>query len=306
MRLVELRFYPLAPFTVYPDSYTLFGAFCWGYRYLFGADELNELIERFKKEPPFLLSSFLPVLKGEIYFPKPRLESGEVELTEESYRLRKRFKKLSFIRWELFKKVLNGEVKTEMELAQLLQPPDFTSFFVRENLLHATINRLLLSTTESAPLYNREAVFFRTPFSVLVLFYDESLIEAVEASFKFVRIGGDKSIGRGAFELKRFDRSELLDYFTNPTDRFFTLSPTLPDERIDAEKSLYDVKPYLGVVEQYYEPIGAPLWKKRMLYIDKGSQLVVKSVKNFYGGFVPAAGKKVYQYGYAMPVYARW
>lgn len=67
-------------------SDTLFGAFCWAIRHLYGKDRLESLLGAFAKDPQFILSSAFPCLfhSGEKvrFYPKPLLPDLTSEQVE--------------------------------------------------------------------------------------------------------------------------------------------------------------------------------------------------------------------------------
>lgn len=74
-------------------------------------------------------------------------------------------------------------------------------------------------------------------------------------------------------------------------------------------KVFFNTFPYMGVVDNYYEAVIPHIWKKRVLYIDKGSNIKVERNKDFYGAFKNLSrieDKPIYQYGYAFPIFVRW
>ncbi len=89
-----------------PGSRTLYGALCWGVRYLAGEAHLLGLLERFGEgTPPFLVTGLLPSDKGGDWLPCPRLRplgrsvlarlaESIVSRLEELPRLKKELKKL--------------------------------------------------------------------------------------------------------------------------------------------------------------------------------------------------------------------
>ncbi len=98
---------PLVMEEVHSD--TLFGAICWGYRWLYGEEALEQLLERFKSgEAPFLISSCFPYLEAgrdRVYlYPKPvAFEPGGGE--REDAELAKKLKRIKYVSEGLFKKM---------------------------------------------------------------------------------------------------------------------------------------------------------------------------------------------------------
>ena len=93
MRATLFRLYFQGPLKALPRAPTLLGHLFWWYRYTHGREALEELLERFRQEPPFRLSSVYP----EGWLPRPKLPPVQVEETT----LRKALKSLSLVRLDL-------------------------------------------------------------------------------------------------------------------------------------------------------------------------------------------------------------
>lgn len=105
-------------------SVTLWGAICWGIRFLFGNDELNSFIERGEKgSPDFIISSAFPFKqqgkKPMPFFPNPlRFAPGvdgneDVETALVKYRLRKKLKDILYLPQSDFEDFLHGRLSEE-------------------------------------------------------------------------------------------------------------------------------------------------------------------------------------------------
>jgi CRISPR-associated protein Csm4 len=94
MRARLYRLFFQGPLKALPRAPTLMGHLFWWYRYTHGREALEELLERFRREPPFRLSSVYP----EGWLPRPKLPPVQVEETT----LRKALKGLSLVRLETF------------------------------------------------------------------------------------------------------------------------------------------------------------------------------------------------------------
>ena len=308
--LVRANFKPLSPFKGLPESYTIFGSICWGVSVLYGERELLSMLEEFKESPPFLVSS--PVFKknGELLFPKPILKDGWGEPRDyNEYKERKKAKDVKFINESVLKKVLDGEIKTERELWEEVKGKEETKPAVESvNQPHASINRITW-TTEGGELYNEEAVYIGSPFSVFIHFRNENYISMVKSALRFTQIGGNKTTGMGYAEVSfEEDRGWLKDYVEDKTSKMVSLSPTFKDDSFLLESSYYDLFPVLSAVDNYYGRISGQIWKRRCIYLTKGSSLTLKEPKDFYGELKPAlsAGDRIiYHYGFAFPLYVR-
>ena len=321
--LIRADFRPLSPFKGLPESYTIFGSICWGVSVLYGEQELLSMLEEFKESPPFLISS--PVFKkdGEFLFPKPILKDGWGEPRDyNEYKERKKAKDVRFVGESVFKKVLDGKVKTERELWEEVKKRDKEEkqesgkkkdkeekpIFEFVNQPHASINRITW-TTEGGELYNEEAVYIGSPLSVFIYFRNESYIPMVKSALRFTQIGGNKTTGMGHAEVSfKEDKGWLRDYLENRTSKIISLSPTFKDDAFLLEKSYYDLFPVLSAVDNYYSRVSEQIWKRRCVYLTKGSSFTLKDPKDYYGKLKPALSARdrvIYHYGFAFPLYVR-
>ena len=307
-KTLRVDFLPRSAFKGYPDSYTLFGAICWGIRVLEGEEALTDMLEKFKEKPPFLISSPVFIRKGKLFFPRPALEeNSEEELTPESYSLRKKVKKAKYVSEDAFRAVLEGKVRTSGELSKFTEEGEFYSSL---NTIHASINRITW-TTSGGELYNEEVYYLSLPFSVFFLFYQEEFEALVKSALRFVQLGGNRSTGMGRYKVIFGDVPEWFIKHLEPTENFISLSPHFYDDSFVLEESLYEPKPLMGIVDNYFYAPTPAIIKRKVMYIDRGSNIRVKNRKDFYGGLkevVRDEGRNVtvYQYGYAFPLYVRW
>ncbi len=311
--LLRIIFKPEAPFKYMPESFTIFGAICWGIRVLYGEEELEHLLLSFQENPPFFISSPLIVLSSsEILFPKPILKDGWDDFSNiEQYSERKKVKNLKFINEHTFRKVLNGEIESDKELWYEIESEKLEeSYLCRINVPHARINRIT-STTEGGELYNEEVTFLSKKFVVLIYFKNIKYVDMVKASLKFAQLGGNKTTGMGYYDVTfSEDNSWIKEYINFKSKKFISLSPVIVDEYIDLEYSYYDIVPIMSTVDNFYITVSPFIWKKKIIFISKGSQLCVNRQKEFYGKVKKAlinrdTGKVIYQYGLAFPLFVR-
>ncbi len=312
--LLRATFKPLSPFKYFPESFTLFGAICWGIRILYGEEELENMLSEFMGSPPFIVSSPILIKENQMFFPKPILKQGWGDVSSaEEYKNRKEAKKLKYISETALKKVLDGEVRTEKELWDFVKGEKDKNKSRIETVAvpHASINRITW-TTEGGELYNEESTYISGKFAVLIKFYDVSYEEKVKASLRFVQLGGNKSTGMGACEVEFTEERGWINQYLEPTQKgFITLSPLLYEETLDLGKSYYDVFTFMAPIDNYYATVSPAIWKKKFMFISKGSYLAVKEPRNFHGCVKEAlvnnqSSKKVYQYGFAFPLFTRW
>ena len=308
--LLRVDFKPLSPFKSFPESYTLFGAICWGTKILFGENVLEDLLEEFKTNPPFLISSPVLKIKETLYFPKPALPSGYTEVrTHEEYKAIKKVKKARYIAQDTFKKILNGKIRSREDLSQEIEGSKERLYF-EQNLPHASINRITWTTT-GGELYNEPVYYFGVPFSVFILIKNQDRLNLIESALRWAPLGGNKSTGMGFAEVNfKEEQGWLNEYINLKTKRFISLSPHFYDRSFDLGESYYEPYPFIGAVENFYGRVTPSIWKRRVLYIGKGSNIKVSDQKDFYGSLKVAyedknTGKRIYQYGFAFPLYVR-
>ena len=311
MKLYKVDITPLSLFKDVPSSYTLFGAISWGYRILYGEEKLKNLLQNFEKNnPEFLISSIFPRIGNTYYFPKPNLKAKRVDDSNFDY---KKLRKVSYIEFDILKKVLENEIKNEFQLHEELtkkQIKEKVSLTAKDAIPHASIDRLYNTTEGAGNFYFEEIVTLKEGY-FLIAFNNEDVKKEVVAVFRFLQdigFGGNRSIGYGKVifgEPEPF--KEIEKYFYNKTDRFILLSPIIPEkETYEFRNSFYDYFTFRGAVDNNYDFKDVDIWKEKVIYLKEGSILKVKNPKNFYGQLYLSKsinGKKIYQYGLAFPLY---
>jgi len=335
--LTALIFYPQSPFRGEITANTLFGAICWGIRKFYGESEIKNFLKEYKSgNPPFVFSSPLPIDKeGKPWFFRPPLEgsifdNSNREELKRRYPVSKRFKKLSLIEWDILKKILSGEIKSEKELfgeilkklfpkegnAEDKDPQEVADALekytkeapkLKETTLtvKTPINRLTF-TAQEGQLHN-EVVNVYNPFAVLFKVYNQRWFEKAKVALKVVRLGGNKTVGLGRFEFEENKEiiPEGLENFTNKGKRVYLLSPATPTTYIDIERSLYEVKIERSAVDKslgYFDPsfVNLPVWKKAITYLKEGSILTLKEPLEVVGSLretLKVGDSAIYAYG---------
>jgi len=321
MILYEFNFKSLSPFTSKIESYTIFGALCWGYRNFFGESKFLDLLERFKSDPPFLISSCILKNKNIRYFHCPQIKDDFPEPKNiDEYKQQKEIKKkLNYIPEDLFIEFLEGKIKTKWDLGQKIEKYESPEIISIVNL-HNSINRLTW-TTIGGQLYNIPSYLY-LEFSIFIYLFDENLLDELKAIFKYISFGGNKSTGYGRVKLIEVERVKKFEKYLNPypsesTQKFYTLSSTFPDPSFDYNNSYYQISTFCGKVENFYTRLSAPILKRKVLYFQPGSVLTIKdgNQKKFYGSLIKVLSSQslidssknvnIYQYGYAFPFYIK-
>ena len=334
MKLTALVFKPKSPFRGEITTNTIFGAICWGIRKFYGEKQLKKFLESYKEEIPFLFSSPLPIdSEGNLWFFRPPLEGSIFGDTKEgnlkeTYPVSKAFKKVSLIEWEILKKILEGEIKTErqlfeeivkkvspgegksknpQELAEAIRNYTRRASKLKEETLtvKTPINRLT-NTAKEGELHNEVANIYST-FAVIFKVCNEDWFEKAKTALKVVRLGGNKTVGLGRFEFE--EREEIipegLKNFLGKGEKLYLLAPAIPSCLIDVEKSLYEVRLERSAVDKslgYFDEkfLKVPVWKKTVAYLKEGSVLKLKKPSEFVGGLretLKVEKSAIYAYG---------
>ncbi len=312
MELYKVNITPLSLFKDYPSSYTIFGAISWGYSLLYGEEKLKSVLNQFSNNnPPFLLSSIFPKKENKYYFPKPNLEAKREEKSEIDY---KKLKKISYVDFEILKKVLDGQIKNELQLNKefdkKIENEDKVYLYSKDSIPHASIDRLYSTTEGSGGLFFEEVIALNEAY-FLIAVKDESIKKELKNIFNLLQdigLGGNRSIGYGKVIFGNFEKfNKLENYFNNKTEKFITLSPVIPEPNTyDLSESYYDYYTFRGAIDNNYGFKKVDIWKDKVIYLKEGSTLKVKNPKEIYGQFYKAKEineTPIYQYGLAFPLY---
>ena len=306
-------------------AYTLFGAVCWIYR-LIGGD-LEKLLNDFNNDnPPFIISSPFPLAGSDngysLVFPKPiLLISDKVEKDERICEKinRKPVKKAKYVSFDVFKRIVESEIKEGKVLGYTEEFKETRSVIVHKNgkalfedfsslSVRNILNRV---TMKSDNLFTEEYYLFSDRW-FLVKFYDNDFKPVLEECFKLIEdtgLGANKNLGWGSVKiepLKGFDEEvEYLDRKVKRANKFITLSPVIPkEESLDIDDSTYEYEIYKSPIDTTFGE--TLIWKKKVLYLKEGSVLKRRGNGGWVGcvKYVGTEDQKVkaYQYGYEFPV----
>lgn len=309
MKVYTVDVKPFSIFTNKVYSFTIFGAISWGYILLYGKNRFKELLERFKnKKPPFLLSSLLPKEKDKYYYPKPLLKPQRDKAISYDY---KKVKKIKYIEFNILKEVLDGKIKEEIELNQILKDKEIKNFFFEEIVYRIKLDEYYLDLEKQSNLYSEE-IFVSNESFIVLAFKDDNIKKEIESVFKLIEdigIGGNRSIGYGKIKFGDIKENKDLEMYLNKkTDKFITLSPIIPTKHFDFSQSYYEVFTFRGAIDNNYGFHNVDIWKDKVLYIEEGSNLKSLDNKDFPGEFLSVKninGENIYQYGLGFPLYIK-
>ncbi|MEO2069680.1 MAG: type III-A CRISPR-associated RAMP protein Csm4 [Desulfurobacteriaceae bacterium] len=235
MKTVKITVKPETSFITPLQSDTIFGEFCWQYRYRYGKERLEELLGNYDENPFIIFSDGFP--KG--FFPIPKfpmkknpLEDGDSEI----YAALKKFKKVRFISEKLFKNFKSMDELFELFLNEWEKKSleNFLfSFWKTEDQVHVSIDRFLGTAREGALFETKEMFFDIEHLNIYARFDDEKIGEndigevlEIIGTFGF---GAKKSWGKGKFKVEEVKEVS----FCEPKDAnyFVSLSTGLPKEK---------------------------------------------------------------------------
>ena len=301
-------------------SYTLFGAFCWGYRFLEGKSALESFLIDFQKEPKFLVSSPFPMFQGKLLFPKPTLLFyGEANISVLDKLKRKPYKKAKWITQSVFEDVINGKTKTQNDLIKnykvnysiIHKPTENVKELESKDVIftHNEINRL---NNKSNNLYFENGILSNEEY-FLVKFLDSSFRDKFEMVLNIIEdlgFGGNKNIGWGKVRITPLEKDfSFLE--RNKSDLFITLSSIIPTGNCFLNKSLYNFSTFKSYTEGSFSQATV---KNKIIYLKEGSLIKIKDKNSFAGEIKKFNLKKrsnvdfinVFQYGIEFPVYLGW
>ncbi len=216
---------------------TLFGQLCWAIRNRLGENALQEMLEGYADNRPFLIvSDAFP--KG--YLPRPVMPLSLSTIPKNAER--KQLKKQRWLPVEKFVQPL------ENWLLHCVSDKEIASdevLFQQVTQTHNTINRATGTTGRGqfAPYTSPVWRFAVETELQLYLLLDEDRISAdvlqqLLTDIGMIGFGRDASVGMGKFEVTAFDNNAWPS--NGSANAWLTLAPCqLPVESLDAEQSYY-------------------------------------------------------------------
>jgi CRISPR-associated protein Csm4 len=276
-------------------SDTLFSAFCNIYKLMYGGNDLTQLLELFKSNPPFKISSVFPIGGNQLLFPVPK----NIDLHDYARDVDVTLKQVELISEGFFHSILKGESIeiTKKDIAQngKIIIKDFTGdVFIEREIPRVVIDR---RTHESNIRYFSEVIFQEGLF-FLIDVKKEEYMQKITAVFHLLGkqgLGGDRSNGRGLFRMKKW---EMYSFPKTSTNWFLTLSLVIPGKNETKE-----LDGFFGLVDRggwSYSPGSASIRKKTVTMFTEGSLFN----KNIVGDLVTVGmtNHPIYRYGYSFSV----
>lgn len=286
---------------VIAHSDTIFGGIVNCYYLLYGSEDTENLLEKFRHSPPFKISSAFLYADGEFYVPKPL----DMDLTEVTGDI-KAAKKIRFIPLVFLGKAALSEDTSSSYSAKgsiLLKKGTDTPYTIIERP-RVNIDRVNFGTG----IYYVSGCRFREGSGLWFYLdvYDESEDKKVKAAIRLLGdegLGGERTYGFGIFE-PRFEE-EGENYNSSCSEKHLLLSLYYPAEGEKASEfvAAYSILDRGGYA---YSPTLGWARRKKVRMLAEGS--VFKGTAGHFGGAIvdvtPDEGKlhKIYKYGLAYTV----
>ena len=231
MKSLKIYIKPLSSFKTKFHSDTLFGQFCWIYGYIYGFDNLREIIENIDRD------YFIAFSDGFIHdlLPRPLIKPHSFE--DDKLKNAKEYKRTEFVSAEfLIESRKNLDDKSIFEFCRNTKTKN-EEISNTVNILKNSVNRLT-GTTSEGQLYNSEETYFNDNIKIAIYMkYNEHIISKDEVlniinQIGVLGFGKDASTGKGKFEIDGgnssiIDEPEELKFFDG-ANAFMSLSHGIP------------------------------------------------------------------------------
>lgn len=290
------------------SSDTLFSALINTMSNITKGDAVSEFIDKFKENPPFLLSSLFLYSNDTYFLPRPMYDDHiPADIKREKGKVLKKIKWLSA---DKFKQWMNNTHLSESDLNDMeVTQKNYKDAFSTEIRPRVTLDR----TTQSSNIYHCGYVHFKKNAGLygLVAFDDLSVVERFKELLTVLGetgLGGERTYGCGTFKLTCPEKvsgvfKEILE---SKTSRYTLLSLYHPAE--DEKENLSDrFIAYDAVRKRGWITTGRyalPLKRKSVGFIKEGS-VSMNAIKGALIDVTPdnppseVLNHKVYRYGYA-------
>lgn len=291
MVLYKASIMPESAFSSPLQSDTLFGAFCWSYRYLYGECELEKLLQKSINETPQIIFSnaypenYLPLPMGVYDTERQPFNMTEMSEAKKIYQENKKYKKCTLVHKEAFKKIQNG---IRNGYSQFLSDGQV----IQVESVHNMVGRAdgtVGSTEGSGSLFVMDEFYVSgfKAFDVYILsVLDRDIIWEVLLLMSELGIGAGKSSGKGHFEPVSIDEETELGICHNPNG-YMAISNFIP-AAADPSDGWYKTFVKYGKLDREYAAGQFP-FKKPLLYIQSGAVFKTSQPKPWYGSCITNA-----------------
>lgn len=293
MKIVYLN--PVSGFNNSFSSDTLWGLLCWGIRHVYGEEVLEKFIQsNFESEnKKLLISSAFKFTESDkkktLFFPKPLLPSftwgkltkGVKQKSEliKIYAKIKVFKKLKMLDFDLYKRVISGELG-DVDLFNIedyeKNYPTIKGHFEETDIMHNTIDRYNGSTIDGA-LFQKTVEFANNSGLFFLIDGEDEHIKLIEGSLRYYGVNGfagDSATGTNHFKVSvdDFEGFPKVEHnaYTNLSLTTLTRTDVLLFKK-NHKLFLYDTVIRKGKIWQGSLKEGSDFWKPSVITFKEGS-----------------------------------
>lgn len=275
---------PVTSFGSPLQSDTLFGAFCWSYRYCYGEAALSAMLQAFENEPQIIFSNAFP--KGTLPLPigifDPKSDFTKIKSKEEkqqAFQKRKKTKNARYVTREWFERIQQGELSG---FAEGLRNDGVKELTVMHNMVSRDTG--VVQKDENGGNLYEEGEFFpdgNTEYDIYVLSsMDSDVLKKTIETMLLLGIGKNKSVGKGSFELKSWEKDNSL-LNAEKGNAFVALSNFVPAQS-DPTDGRYKTLVKYGKMDRSYAMDETP-FKKPILFLQAGARFHTEEVREYYG-----------------------
>lgn len=307
-----------------PNSQTIFGAICTILSETQGEEALSEYIESLNtKEPKFIHSSmylngYLPMVKRSVFSLKEVNDLVKKSQNKDKLLVladTKKYKKLSFMSYEIYKKYISKGKFDELKTDVLTHKDQFSIengvFRLKDEDSSSLVNSVRLNLTRNGfpkekdslekSLFYTTAQYYKNGTEFVIYIKANVEKEYLENIFKYLEyfgIGNRRTVGNNCF---RFERIEDFK-FEESKDYKLILSRYIPeDSEADFNSSYYVLTNDIYRASKNY---GKGFIDGQYVHVLEGSLMKMNNEEEFYGRIkeTDADGKKLYHYGIGFSV----
>lgn len=279
--LYKLTISPYSSFDYPIQSDTLFGAFCWSYKYLYGTEKLESFLEKCIIEKPEIIFSNM-FFKNMLPIPLAilnKIKNEDIGDSLEDYKKIKNITKNSFLPKKVFLEVLDGNYKNVIDN---IKKPMLHIQTETHNMVNRDSN-IVNNEDGLGSLYSIDTYFSKSDFDIYILCENDikQYMPVLELMFE-LGIGGQKSNGKGAFKIigEPTLEEDMTKNFIN-ANAFVSLSNFIPD-KADAIKGYYSIFTKFPKLDREFANSENP-FKKPITMIEAGSCFYYKIKRDYCG-----------------------
>lgn len=303
MKYLKLKLRTKSGFSNLFTADQIWGQMVFAISDLKGFEEASKFVENFDSNPPFLISNMYP----EGYLPRAVLPpiktnssiSSSFDEEKKNRELAKKNKKKTFV-----------PIKTFLQCQDDISKLKFANFESSPNIrvineVRSSISRKtgFPHTQEGGGVFNQTFYYSQDVFNIYIKLIDTSdegikLLEEIILYLNMVGIGGDRSIGKGAFNitLSEVNEDEKILFSYDKGNAYMSLSRC----------SGKDLNPLYYQIQYYFGMVGAKLDEKRTLnkypviYFEPGSLFLSGKGELLHNVHTDS---RICSYGYSFPIY---